>query len=124
MTIVRSAALFFVVAVSTVLSQPAQNDWEVYGARQFNRRAGTPAVAGTPVVAGNSDHYTESFTVPVQSDLPCTLQIINGDEQGIGNTYFGRNGRNQRKNHLHAIGFSEQCQYNTTGRCRKRRQYL
>jgi hypothetical protein len=83
MRIVRSAALFIVIAVSTVLSQSAQNDWEVYGARQFNRRAGTPAVAG------NSDHYTESFTVPVQSDLPCTLQIINGDEQGIGNRTAG-----------------------------------
>jgi hypothetical protein len=77
MTAVRCTFLFFVVAVSTVLSQPAQNDWEVYGARQFNRRA------------GNSDHYTESFTVPVQSDLPCTLQIINGDEQGTGNRTAG-----------------------------------
>ena len=83
MRIVRSAALFIVIAVSTMLSQSAQNDWEVYGARQFNRRA------GTPVVAGNSDHYTESFTVPVQSDLPCTLQIINGDEQGGGHRTSG-----------------------------------
>jgi len=58
MRIVRSAALFIVIAVSTVLSQSAQNDWEVYGVSQFAQKTGKP------------DSYTESFTVPIQAIFP------------------------------------------------------
>jgi RHS repeat-associated protein len=59
--------------ISQLFAQQPNDDWVVFGEKRFNRTTGDP------------NKYTEHFTIPIQSEIPCTIEIINGDDKDAGN---------------------------------------